>query len=148
VDDLLAAYRHRMPELTSCYPGVLDALGELRSAGWLVGIVTNGSLTNQLGKIRGTGLDQAVDGWAISGELGIRKPDQRIFAEAARRCGTSLDQGGWMVGDHPELDVAAGRAAGLRTVWIHHDRRWAGCDPEPDHRVGSAAAAARIIARR
>ncbi|MFE5940783.1 hypothetical protein ACFQ69_36195 [Streptomyces sp. NPDC056470] len=42
---------------------------------------------------------------AASGDLEIRKPDQRLFELAAHRCGVSLADGGWMVGDNPTGDI-------------------------------------------
>jgi len=145
METLIEAFRTGLPTYVECYPGVPAALAGLRGSGWRVGIVTNGSLLNQLGKIRNAGLADAVDGWAISGEIGVRKPDRRLFAEAAHRCGVSLDAGGWMVGDNPEADIAGGRGAGLRTVWIHHDQPWPDGEPEPDHRAPDVAAAAGIM---
>ncbi|NUW43311.1 HAD family hydrolase [Nonomuraea rhodomycinica] len=78
-EELWAAYRQRMPHLVRCYPGVVDGLIELRTSGWRVGIVTNGTADDQLGKLRRTGLADAVDGYAVSGVEGVRKPDSRLF---------------------------------------------------------------------
>lgn len=110
------AYRRRMPELVSCPDDVFGALSVLRTAGWTIGIVTNGEVDNQEGKLHRTGLADAVDGWVISAEAGIRKPDPAIFALAAQRLGVPLR--GWMVGDGLESDIAGAAAAGLRTAWI------------------------------
>ena len=44
-----------MPELALCRGEDLDALRRLRTAGWHIGIVTNGMTDNQQGKIRNTG---------------------------------------------------------------------------------------------
>ncbi|WP_091631888.1 HAD family hydrolase [Micromonospora peucetia] len=84
VDDTWRQCRRRRPELVSCRQEVLASLTLLRDDGWTVAIVTNGQADNQLGKIRRTGLDQRVDAWAVSGELGIRKPAREIFEAAAR----------------------------------------------------------------
>ncbi|MEV4286557.1 HAD family hydrolase [Nonomuraea bangladeshensis] len=127
VEELWAGYRQRMPHLVRCYPGVLTGIADLRSAGWLVGIVTNGMADNQLGKLRRTGLADAVDGYAVSGAEGIRKPESGLFEIAAQRCGAGLGEGGWMVGDSLVADVEGGQAAGLRTIWIDRGT-W------PDHR--------------
>jgi HAD superfamily hydrolase (TIGR01549 family) len=116
--ELWAQYRRRLPELASCHGGNVDALRRLRRAGWRIGIVTNGMADNQVGKIRRTGLDRMVDAWCVSDEVGIRKPDAEIFRLAATRCGSDPDRGGWMIGDSLALDVAGGRAAGLRTIWL------------------------------
>lgn len=48
-DRVAAAYRRRMPQLVTCTPGDRDALAQLRSAGWAIGIVTNGTVVNQRG---------------------------------------------------------------------------------------------------
>ncbi|WP_275411746.1 HAD family hydrolase [Winogradskya humida] len=55
---------------------------------------------------------------------GVRKPDRRIFELGAEAAGRSLADGGWMIGDHPEYDIAGGAAAGLRTVWLRRGRPW------------------------
>jgi HAD superfamily hydrolase (TIGR01549 family) len=123
-DDLWHQYRRRMPELAECRPEDSAALKRLRAAGWKIAIVTNGMADNQQGKINRTGLAGLIDACCISDEAGIRKPDRGIFELAARRCGARLDQGGWMVGDSITLDMAGGREAGLRTIWIHRGRLW------------------------
>ncbi|NUT39329.1 MAG: HAD family hydrolase [Thermoactinospora sp.] len=144
-DELWRAYRARLPSLVSCPPAVLAGLDRLRAAGWAVGIATNGMADNQTGKIRRTGLAERVDGWAISGAEGVRKPEARLFEIAAERCGAGL-AGGWMVGDDPVKDVAGGRGAGLRTIWI--DR---GMDAAPvpaaDRVVGDVLAAVEVLMR-
>ncbi|MFI6511593.1 HAD family hydrolase [Streptosporangium sp. NPDC050855] len=142
--NLWAAYRRRMPHLVECRPEVMAALAELRALGWRVGIVTNGTADNQLGKIQQTGLGDAVDGYALSGIEGIRKPDKGLFEIAAKRCGTDLTEGGWMVGDHPVADVGGGHSAGLCTVWIGRGA-WTGDERPPDHVVTDVMHAMDIL---
>ncbi|GAA1506493.1 HAD family hydrolase [Sphaerisporangium rubeum] len=134
VDQLWSRYRTRMPFLVRCRPEVKDGLSQLRASGWRVAIVTNGTADNQLGKIQRTGLADVVDGYALSGIEGVRKPDIGLFEVAAQRCGMSLTRGGWMVGDHPVADIGGGRAAGLRTVWIDRET-WSDYDHSADHVV-------------
>ncbi|MBG0826794.1 HAD family hydrolase [Planomonospora sp. ID67723] len=130
VEELWSRYRKRMPSLVRCRSEVREGLERLRAAGWKVAIVTNGTADNQLGKIQRTGLAEAVDAYALSGLEGIRKPDAGLFEIAAKRCGMSLADGGWMIGDHLVADIGGGRAAGLRTVWV--DR---GTWPDQEHRA-------------
>jgi HAD superfamily hydrolase (TIGR01549 family) len=141
-DELWRHYRQRMPELARCRPEDLDALRRLRAEGWRAGIVTNGMTDNQLGKIRRTGLDVLVDGWCISDEVGIRKPDPRIFDLAVQLCGAVPGQGGWMVGDDPEADVLGGQRAGLRTVLVGSP---AGAGPQADFVAVSVAGAVDLM---
>jgi putative hydrolase of the HAD superfamily len=109
-----------------------------------VGIVTNGMADNQLGKLRQTGLANAVDGYAVSGAEGIRKPETGLFEIAAQRCGTSLVAGGWMVGDNLIADIEGARTAGLRTIWIDRGT-WPGSEHRADHVVAEIAEAIAIM---
>lgn len=118
VEELWRLYRRGMPQFVELRDEVRDGLTALRAAGWRLGIVTNGEEDSQLGKIERTGLDRLVDSVAVSGALGVRKPDPEIFRTAAEGAGCALADGGWMVGDNPGADVAGGAAVGLRTVWI------------------------------
>jgi putative hydrolase of the HAD superfamily len=111
-------YVRRIAAATICRPEVLEGLARLRDAAWTIGIITNGASDIQRAKLSATGLADLVDGVAVSGDLGIRKPDRRLFELAAARCGTSLEAGGWMVGDNAAGDIGGGHEAGLRTIWL------------------------------
>jgi HAD superfamily hydrolase (TIGR01549 family) len=126
-------YVARLPELLECAATDVEALGRLRRAGWRIGIVTNGSVDGQLAKILGTGLDALVDGWCISDEIGVRKPEPEIFRVAAKRAGVDVEKGGWMVGNSLPEDIEGGRRVGLRTIWID------------EFRIGGGEAADRAV---
>ncbi|MBC7267729.1 MAG: HAD family hydrolase [Streptomyces sp.] len=144
-DELWAAFRARMPDLVRCETRVLDGLSQLRASGWRVAIVTNGMADNQLMKIERSGLSERVDACCVSGEVGIRKPDVRIFQLAAERCGLALADGGWMIGDNPEHDIAGGRAAGLRTMWVGGQGDWPKGELRADRTVADAADAISLL---
>lgn len=97
--DLWQEYVDLMAAAVTCRPEVLDGLARLRAAAWTIGVITNGAGDIQRAKLAGTGLADLVDGVAASGDLEIRKPDRRLFELGATRCGVSLADGGWMVGD-------------------------------------------------
>ncbi len=162
-DEMAATFR---PHYLACYqvePEVRDGLHRLKQKGWQIGVVTNGP-PSQSEKVTGTGLDRVVDGWVVSEEVGVRKPDRRIFEIAADHCSSSLD-GGWMVGDSAPADMVGARNAGLRSVWLHRGRDWAEvghlADPyelthglpstqqvdrfEPDHQADHPLAAIELI---
>jgi len=144
--DLWQQYRQRMPELVTCRAPDLEALRLLRTADWRIGIVTNGMTDNQHGKIHRAGLNTLVDGWCISDEVGIRKPEPAIFGIIAQRCGTSITHGGWMIGDDPILDIAGGRRAGLRTIWLQTESTsWPEDQPGPDNTVATVADAVEVL---
>lgn len=143
VEDLLDGYQQRVADHVSIEPVVMQALVRLRSAGWRIGIVTNGMVTQER-KIEAVGLDQLIDGLAVSDIEGVAKPDRRIFERAAARAGGSLEAA-WMVGDHAEYDIVAAAALGCRTVWIHRGRGWPTALPAPDAVCDDAAEAVEVI---
>ncbi|WP_405142630.1 HAD family hydrolase [Sphaerisporangium sp. NBC_01403] len=147
VEELWSRYRRRMPYLVRCRPEVMDGLTQLRGSGWHVAIVTNGTADNQLGKIQQAGLAEAVDAYALSGVEGIRKPDVALFEIAAKRCGMTLAGGGWAIGDNLTTDIAGGRAAGLRTIWIDQST-CPGVDHQADHVVTDVLQAIEILQKR
>ncbi|MEU9130327.1 HAD family hydrolase [Kitasatospora sp. NPDC048540] len=128
LDLLLAHYRRGINSHIACPDSHVQALRAARSAGWTLGIVSNGGTRPQLEKIRRTGLSALVDGWVISEEANCVKPDPLIFEIAAQRCGVppmaDWVAETWMVGDHAPADIAGAEATGLRSVWLHHGRPW------------------------
>jgi HAD superfamily hydrolase (TIGR01509 family) len=145
VSELEARYRRQYLDTLKPDPHVSRALGLLRDAGWRIGVVTNGPSPHQANKAERLGLLSLVDGFCASGEVGVAKPDPRIFREALRRCG-GLATETWMVGDSPQSDMAGAHPLGFRTVWIHRGREW---DPEhgpsPHHSVGSIPEAVDVL---
>ena len=61
-------------------------------------MVTNGDADVQAGKVDRLGITPLLDACFISGAIGVRKPDARIFQIAAARCDTPLSNA-WMIGD-------------------------------------------------
>jgi HAD superfamily hydrolase (TIGR01549 family) len=145
VADLCEAYQPAYIAEYRCDPAVLDGLTRLRSAGWTVGIVTNGA-PSQLEKITHTGLDAVVDGWAISEVEEVRKPDPEIFRRAARTCGAALGVDTWMVGDNPVADIGGAVLTGLRSAWIDLGRAWDEPGFKPDHTCAGPLAAIDLVA--
>lgn len=142
VDDLVERYAIDYPAAYTFPDSSRDALRRLRSAGWKVGVVTNGPRFQER-KLEVTGLGDEVDAVCVSALVGSWKPDSGIFIEAARRCGTDLD--GWMVGDSGSADIRGGQAVGLRTIWFPRGRTWDLGDPGPDARADSVVEATEII---
>lgn len=142
VDELLEAYHLDYPAGFTLPDGSRAALRRLRSAGWRLGVVTNGPRFQER-KLEVTGLGDEVDAVCVSALVGSWKPDPGIFVEAARLCGTELV--GWMVGDSASADIRGAQGVGLRTIWFHRGRSWDLGAPGPDARVSDVPAAVRVI---
>ena len=98
------------------YPDVLPCLDRLR--GRRLGIISNGDPGVQEIKLRNLGIRDRFEQVVFSGEVGVSKPDPRIFLEACRRMGTTPGES-WYIGDNPEADVRGSRAAGMKALWIN-----------------------------
>ncbi|WP_264213071.1 HAD-IA family hydrolase [Leisingera thetidis] len=84
---LLAAYRDAIDHHTVLYPGAMEAVDALKSAGFGVGICTNKpeGLADQL--MRSLGARDAFASLVGADTLPVRKPDPEPLFEAARRAG-------------------------------------------------------------
>ena len=67
-------------------------------------------------KLQCLALSPLFDTILISDAEGISKPDGQIFQRALERLDTDAAQAVF-VGDHPEVDVAGARAAGMQAIW-------------------------------
>ena len=143
VEGLLDQFRTFQTDHFGCRAEVAAALSTLPDAGYALGIATNGS-SWQEAKMRAAGLDRLVDGWAVSSLAGFRKPDPRIFALVAERCGSTLDSA-WVVGDRPDADIAGAVAIGARSIWIHRGLAWTDWAYAPTFAAASPEEAAHIV---
>ena len=121
--DLVEALHEGLVEHVRLNPLVACALRIVGEAGWVPVVVSNGTVRQDDTKIRRTGLDRYVADWVISEEVGVSKPNPRIFALAAERARMRL-RGAWVVGDSPEADIGGAAAVGLPSVWLHRGRSW------------------------
>lgn len=121
--DLVESIRFGILDRLRLDPLLACALRIARDAGWVPVVVTNGEISQQEAKLRRTGLDRCLAGWVISEEVGVRKPNPRIFAIAADRARMRLSNA-WMIGDSPEADIRGAAAVGIRSVWLHRGRTW------------------------
>jgi HAD superfamily hydrolase (TIGR01549 family) len=137
-------YRAQMPQLVSAFPAVVEVLSRLRERGWRLGVITNGRRDNQLGKLRRIGALDLLDGWCVSEEVGVRKPDPGVFVLARQRCGVADGAPCWVVGDDPELDIAGAVTSGMRTIWVSHGRQWPCVDCRPE-RIGQTPSQALAL---
>lgn len=107
------------------YDDVRTVLGDLRSRGVLIAILTNGPSDGQRRKLKATGLAEAVDHVAIGEEIGFSKPSAQAFHSVVERLAV-LSPEALMVGDSPELDYDAALKAGLSALLLDRDGRHQG----------------------
>ncbi len=100
-------------------PGVRESLVRLARQ-YKLGLVTNGTGETQRAKLQALALDGLFDPVLISEEVGVRKPDQRIFELALASWGV-VAESVLFVGDDPVSDILGAKAAGMRALRVGHE---------------------------
>ncbi len=139
-----ATYRDHYIQARTTVPGAIPLLIAIREHAQVV-IVSNNRLKEQRAKLRDCGLDRYVDVLVVSEEVGVSKPDRRIFTTALHRAGVSASEA-VMIGDSWANDIEGARRVGIPAVWFN---RTATPSPDPDvpaiHSLEPAEAVLRVI---
>ncbi|MDE0683099.1 MAG: HAD family hydrolase [Candidatus Poribacteria bacterium] len=99
------------------FSDVEDSLTNLRRI-YQLALITNGVPDLQREKIQGANLAQYFDTILISGEVGIGKPDCRIFRMALDALAASPSET-VMVGDSLTRDILGAQQTGLKGIWLN-----------------------------
>lgn len=103
-------------------PGASEILKNLKDQGVRLALVTNITpelLEHQRKKVETLCIGDFFDAIVYSAELGVHKPDRRIFDHAAKLLGVSNEEC-LFVGDDPDSDIAGALNAGMEAVWVDH----------------------------
>jgi putative hydrolase of the HAD superfamily len=107
-------------------PDAREALERVRAAGLVAGVVSNsnGSVRSILDTL---GLARHLHFVLDSAEVGVEKPDPRIFGLALERAAVEPDEAAY-VGDLYSVDVVGARAAGIQAVLLDPGGCWGARD--------------------
>lgn len=119
VGDLVRVYREHRPELEP-FPEVPSLLVSLHRQHRL-GLVSDGYLAVQQGKLAALGLEPHFDAVVFSDTWGREawKPNPRPFHEVLRMLETTPERAVYL-GDNPTKDFLGARQVGMATVRIQH----------------------------
>ena len=105
-------------DYVNLYPGVMEALKQLREAGYRLWLLSNAQRVFTEYELRHLGLGEQLDGIYISSDYRCRKPDVRFFNALIAE--QKLDKSKClMIGNDLQTDIAGARAAGLATLYLH-----------------------------
>lgn len=96
--------------------GARDLLSRLRGAGLTVGVLSNGFADVQHRKIASAGIGPLIDLTVLSDDIGINKPDVRLYRHAMERAGNPDPATNLMIGDNPATDIEGALAAGWQAI--------------------------------
>ncbi|MDE7411658.1 MAG: YjjG family noncanonical pyrimidine nucleotidase, partial [Paramuribaculum sp.] len=112
--DLLATRKRLIPD-------AIPLLETLRRLGSSIGILSNGFREVQYRKMDATGLTPYIDIVVLSDDIGINKPDTRLFDYAKTRTAFSQSTSHLMIGDNPDTDIAGALKAGWSAIWYNRN---------------------------
>lgn len=100
------------------YHDVIPCLKRLK--GRTLGIITNGELDQQRAKLQHMGIEQYFSLIVAAGDIGIGKPDTRIFRLACARAGR-LPEECIYIGDNVRSDILPCLEAGMDGIWLNRN---------------------------
>ena len=113
--ELIEAFHRRWPEmLAGAIPGTVDVLTDLRATG--IRLVALSNWSAEMFPIAQERFDFLAwfEGIVISGEVGVNKPDRRIFEHLVERFG--IDPAAALLVDDSPANIDAARAFGLGAI--------------------------------
>lgn len=114
-EELAHHYDYKFGDYNVVFPNSFAVLKELKKRGYITGVITNGPGYLQNHKMEKSGLMPWVDMLLVSGDIGIHKPDPRIYEIAAQRLNLKCSECVY-VGDHPINDIQGALGAGMKAI--------------------------------
>ncbi|MBI1924772.1 HAD-IA family hydrolase [Candidatus Poribacteria bacterium] len=101
-------------------PGAAEMVRELKQRGYKIALVADGPAGTFRNVLTQHNLYHLFDAFAISGEVGVDKPDARMFIHALDQLGIrEADYGRTvMVGNNLARDIKGANHLGLISVWL------------------------------
>jgi 2-haloacid dehalogenase len=135
LDRVSSFYLEALSGQPQLLPGALDLVRELAKR-FPLALITNGIASVQNKRFASSPITSYFQSIVISEEVGIAKPDPRIFTPALQKIGVEAADVLY-VGDSVSSDMAAARNAGMDFCWLNP-----GSIPVPDgysptHIIGS-----------
>jgi len=100
-------------------------------------ILSNGLSDVQYRKLKTLGIEHLFEYIVLSGELGIWKPDPRIFLKAAELLAREPEECIY-IGDSYDTDIPGAKEAGMKACWFNpHGLRPSQAGTKPDFEISS-----------
>ncbi len=105
------------------FDDVIPCLKQIRDLGIETAIISDGIPIKQYEKILRLGIDELIDLIVISDEIGIRKPNPKLFDYCLKKFGVKGYESIY-IGDNPEKDLVPARMNGMNSVYIHRGGKY------------------------
>ena len=103
------------------FDGVQQTLLDLKQRGFLLGIVTDTAnpIYVKLSWFEQGGFEHVWDSIISSQEIGVRKPDPKIYRAALQQLGVTSDQVAFV--GHKAVELDGARAVGIKTIAFNYE---------------------------
>jgi len=105
------------------FDDVIPCLKQIRDLGIETAIISDGIPIKQYEKILRLGIDELIDLIVISDEIGIRKPNPKLFDYCLKKFGVKGYESIY-VGDNLEKDLVPACMNGMNSVYIHRGGKY------------------------
>jgi putative hydrolase of the HAD superfamily len=143
IDEVICYWNENLPKCFSIPKTTLEIISKIKSL-FKIGIITNGLTMVQKSKICQTQLDKFFDIVIISDEVGVKKPDKRIFDIALQRLNVTPEKALY-VGDNIVNDIMGCQNASIRGIWFNPKRSKNCTDVSPMFEIADLAELLRFI---
>jgi putative hydrolase of the HAD superfamily len=117
------AYHQEKIESIKLYKDVKPCLEELRDMNIKTAIISDGIPIKQYEKILRLNIEELIDFVVISDEIGMKKPNPKIFAYCLKKFGINGDETIY-IGDRVDKDVIPAHLNNMNTVYIHRGGKY------------------------
>ncbi|CAI8727581.1 MULTISPECIES: HAD family hydrolase [Bacillus] len=117
-DQKFGLYLQHFQRNWTVYNDVRKCLDFLKNKGFELGIISNGDYNQQVHKLKQIGIHHYFSHIITSSQVGVAKPDSKIFKEAAIRMNQDTKEC-YYVGDRLDTDAVGSKNAGMTGIWIN-----------------------------
>ena len=127
-------YKHHLSEQVDYFDHAFETLHELAGT-YTLAMITNGLAPIQKPRLAKSGIEHLFDVIAISGEIGLAKPDIAYFNYTFEALNNPSRDECLVIGDNLVADIQGGINAGCDTCWIDNSRLRVTEDIRPTYKV-------------
>ncbi|MFX1276023.1 MAG: TIGR02253 family HAD-type hydrolase [Promethearchaeota archaeon] len=119
----IIAYHQEKIDSINLYDDVEDCLKKLNSMRIQSIIISDGSPVKQNEKILRLGLDKLIDSVFISDQIGIKKPNKKLFEYCLNTLEVKSSEAIY-IGDRIDMDIIPAKMCGIHAIYIHRGGKY------------------------
>ncbi len=118
--ELSDVYLDKLASLKTLIPGARELLDWLKIQGYKIGVISNGFYEVQHRKMVSADIVNYFDAVVLSDDIGVNKPDRRIFDHALRKTQAKAART-LIIGDNPDTDIIGAIGAGWHAIYFNRN---------------------------